>query len=140
MKVGGPSAPGAPTAGSPRRTADGGFAPLVSGASTAAPTAVSATSALGSLEALMALQQEDGPHERRRRAVNRAGSMLDMLDEVKLALLDGEASPTALERLTRAVRSERAETGDPGLEGVLDEIETRAAVELAKLEVRRAAA
>ncbi len=65
--------------------------------------------------------------------------MLDLLDEVKLSLLDGEPTTTALERLTRAVRSERAETGDPGLEGLLDEIETRAAVELAKLEVARAA-
>jgi hypothetical protein len=32
------------------------------------------------------------------------------------------------------VRQERARTGDESLEGVLDEIETRAAVELAKLE------
>jgi hypothetical protein len=87
----------------------------------------------------MALQQEDGPLERRRRAVGRAGSMLDLLDEMKLNLLDGEPNAAALERLTRAVRSERAQTGDPGLEGVLDEIETRAAVELAKLEVSRAA-
>jgi hypothetical protein len=36
--------------------------------------------------------------------------------------------------LTRAVREQRALTDDPGLEGLLDEIETRAAVELAKLE------
>jgi hypothetical protein len=88
----------------------------------------------------MALQQEDGPLERRRRAVNRAGAMLDMLDEVKLALMDGEPTGASLERLARAVRAERSKTDDPRLEGVLDEIETRAAVELAKLEAARAAA
>ena len=33
-----------------------------------------------------------------------------------------------------AVREERATTDDPKLEGLLDEIETRAAVEIAKLE------
>jgi len=139
MKVGAPSTPGAPAAGGSRPAAAGGFAPLVSGAAAAAPTAVSATGAVASLDALMALQQEDGPLERRRRAVRRAGSMLDLLDEVKLNLLDGEPTAAALERLTRAVRSERAETGDPGLEGILDEIETRAQVELAKLDVARAA-
>lgn len=111
----------------------------MSGVAGAAPTAVSATGAVATLEALMALQQEDGPLERRRRAVGRAGSMLDLLDEVKMSLLDGEPTAAALERLTRAVRSERAQTGDAALEGVLDEIETRAQVELAKLGVSRAA-
>jgi hypothetical protein len=38
------------------------------------------------------------------------------------------------------VREQRALTDDPRLEGVLDEIETRAAVELAKLEGVRVAA
>ncbi len=139
MKVGATSTPGAPTAGGPRPAAAGGFAPLVSGGAATASAAVSAAGAVASLDALMALQQEDGPLERRRRAVRRAGSMLDLLDEVKLNLLDGEPTAAALERLTRAVRSERAETGDPGLEGILDEIETRAQVELAKLDVARAA-
>jgi len=39
-----------------------------------------------------------------------------------------------LERLARAIREQRSATEDPALEGLLDEIETRAAVELAKLE------
>ena len=39
----------------------------------------------------------------------------------------------------KAVREERAATEDPKLEGLLDEIETRAEVELAKLEMGRAA-
>ena len=59
---------------------------------------------------------------------------------MKLALLDGVDSAVALERLRRAVREQRDGTEDPRLEGVLDEIETRAAVELAKQEMLRAAA
>jgi hypothetical protein len=39
-----------------------------------------------------------------------------------------------LDRLRRAVRAERDLTEDPQLEGLLDEIELRAAVEVAKLE------
>ena len=57
-----------------------------------------------------------------------------MLDDIKVALLDGDLSSGELDRLRRAVRDERAGTDDPKLEAVLDEIEVRAAVEMAKLE------
>ena len=90
---------------------------------------------------LIALQEVGGPLERRRRATGRASHILDALDELKLELLDGGAdSRRMIEALARAVREQRALTDDPRLEGVLDEIETRAAVELAKLEGRRAVA
>jgi len=83
---------------------------------------------------LLALQDVGGPLERRRRAVSRAGRILDVLDDIKRGLLDGELGVADMERLRRAVRDERAGTDDPRLEGLLDEIETRAAVEIAKLE------
>ena len=41
--------------------------------------------------------------------------------------------------LTRAVREQRSLTEDPQLEDLLDQVETRAAVELAKLEGARVA-
>jgi len=86
------------------------------------------------VEALLALQDVGGPLERKRRAVRRAGRILDVLDEIKAALLAGELSSVDLDRLRRAVRDEREQTEDPSLEAVLDEIELRAAVEVAKLE------
>jgi hypothetical protein len=91
---------------------------------------------VANVDVLLALQDVGGPLERRRRAVSRAGRILDVLDDVKLALLDGSLAPHDLDRLRRAVRDERMQTQDPGLEAVLEEIETRAAVELAKLERR----
>lgn len=100
----------------------------------------SALSGVSSIDALLALQAVGGPLERRRRAIGRAGKILDVLDDVKVALLDGEVLPDALDRLVVAVREERDETEDPRLEGVLDEIEMRAAVEMAKLEGARRAA
>jgi hypothetical protein len=51
-----------------------------------------------------------------------------------VALIGGDLSPGEMDRLRRAVRDQRDATDDPNLESVLDEIETRAAVELAKLE------
>ncbi len=86
------------------------------------------------VEALLALQDVESPTERKRRSVKRAGRLLDELDGLKIALLGGELSQSQLDNLTRAIREQRAGTDDPKLEAVLDEIETRAAVELAKLE------
>jgi hypothetical protein len=108
------------------------MSPGASGA--AGVSGAGAVSAISSLDALIALQEVGGPLERRRRATGRASRILDALDELKLEVLAGGLTPTVVEALTRAVRDQRALTDDPRLEGVLDEIETRAAVELAKLE------
>lgn len=86
------------------------------------------------VEALLALQDVGGPLERKRRAVRRAGRILDVLDDIKVGLLEGELSGADLDRLRRAIRDERDQTEDPKLEAVLDDIELRAAVEMAKLE------
>ena len=87
----------------------------------------------------MALQEVGGPLERRRRAVRRADTILEALEGLKLDLLEGILSPGALHGLTRAVREQRSLTDDPKLEDLLDQVETRAAVELAKLEGPRVA-
>ena len=85
----------------------------------------------------MALQGVEDATERRRRAIRRGGGLLDRLDELKLALLSGEAGEGALDRLSRLVREERPTDPDPGLKSVLDQIDLRAAVELAKADLRR---
>ena len=74
------------------------------------------------------------PLERKRRAVRRAGRILDVLDEIKVGLLSGEIGGADLERLRRAIRDERELTDDPALEAILNDVELRAAVEMAKLE------
>jgi hypothetical protein len=124
------------------RPAADGFAPEA-GSEAGAPSATvhaGAAAALGSLEALLTLQETSTPLERRRRAVRRAGRILDALDELRIAVLDPSSlDQSALQRLAGAVREARDEVEDPALGGVLDEIETRAAVELAKREMKRAA-
>ncbi len=141
MKITGPNSSNAPTIAS-RRAAGPGFAlGSAGGASGAAETSVAlGVSALGSLEALIALQEVDGPLGRRRRAIGRAGRLLDELEGLKLALLDGDIGEDGLRRLSDAVREQREATSDPRLEAVLDQIEARAAVELAKLETALKAA
>ena len=140
-KVGGTArtSVGAPSG---KASSGGGFS--VGGSATARETAPSARlsgpTGVNSVDALLALQQLDGPLERRKRAVGRAGRILDVLDDIKIALLDGEVGTAPLTRLVEALREERSNTEDARLEGLLDEIETRAAVELAKREAAPAAA
>jgi hypothetical protein len=137
MKVTGPSGIGSTSGARPAREAGGeGFRIVTPEAAPGAGSAssVSASRGVMGVEALLALQNVGGPLERKRRAVRRAGRILDVLDEIKVALLEGELSSADLDRLRRAVRDEREGTEDPALEAVLDEIELRAAVEVAKLE------
>ncbi|HUZ13820.1 MAG TPA: flagellar assembly protein FliX [Caulobacteraceae bacterium] len=138
MKVSGSAGPGRVVGAMAARPAASapGFAPAAAAAPASEATSVAAAGAaaqVNSLDALMALQEVGGPLQRRRRAVARAGNILTALEGLKLELLDGRLSRGGMEALTRAVRDQRALTDDPKLEGLLDEIETRAAVELAKL-------
>ena len=141
MKVTGPSAP---TTSTPSRAArsTSGFS-LGSAADAPAPMAApaaSTTTNVAGLSALMALQGVETATERRRRAIRRGGGLLDRLDELKIALLSGEAGEGALERLGRDLREARTDDDEPGLTDLLNQIDLRAAVELAKAEVRRSAA
>jgi hypothetical protein len=88
------------------------------------------------LDALLALQSVDMTIERRKKATQRGRTILDLLDSVKLGVLDGTLSPAMLDSLSAAVGSARDATDDPTLDGILNEIELRAEVELAKLQRR----
>jgi hypothetical protein len=144
MKVSGTGGVG--QAGGPRqaRPAGGGEGfRIASPAAASGPAQAARTTGVAGVmgvDALLALQDVGGPTERKRRAVGRASRILDVLDEMKAGLLSGDLAAGDLDRLRRAVREQRSATEDPKLEGVLDEIETRAAVELAKLEVANPAA
>lgn len=141
MKVTGPSAP--TTSGASRSTsAASGFSlSSTAGAAPAVATTASAGPAgVAGLSALMALQGVETATERRRRAIRRGGGLLDRLDELKLALLSGETGEGALARLGQGLREIRTEDDDPGLTDLLNQIDLRAAVELAKAEVRRSPA
>ena len=142
MKVTGPAGTAASIPGRPTQRATGGFSlsGVAGGDRTSASGATQGAGAVTDVSALMALQGVEDPTERRRRAVRRGGGLLDRLDELKLAMLGGEAGEAALERLSRAVREERPQDSDAGLSAVLDQIDLRAAVELAKAEIRRAGA
>jgi len=88
---------------------------------------------VGGIDALIALQGQDAPAERRRRAVKRGRVALDVLDELKTEVLAGTLGPSTLMRLRSAGTDLRDATGDAGLDAVLAEIDLRLAVEVAKM-------
>ncbi|HEY8567089.1 MAG TPA: flagellar assembly protein FliX [Beijerinckiaceae bacterium] len=101
------------------------------GAARAGGTAAAAP--LATLDALLALQGEDDPAERRRRATRRGHDLLDGLDRLKAALLSGQIPGAELTALAGRLREASAASGDPKLDDLLGQIELRAQVELAKL-------
>ncbi len=90
---------------------------------------------LGGVSTVLALQGTPDSTERRarRKAVERGDAMLDTLEELRLGLLLGTIPLSRLEQLGQLVRVRREQVNDPKLTAILDEIELRAAVELAKL-------
>lgn len=137
MKVVGPNGVSTPASTRSTRSASGfslGQAPTA--ASPSAATASAATGGVSDVSALMALQGIEGPLEKRRRAIRRGGGLLDRLEELKLALLTGDADETSLDQLARTLREERTDDGDEQLSALLDQIDLRASVELAKAEMR----
>src|SRR5262245_33485715 len=96
------------------------------------PTATASTRSVAGIDALLALQGVDDPAERRRRSVNRGRAALDVLEDLKLAVLEGKFDGQTIGRLKTAATGLKDSSGDRNLDAVLAEIELRVEVELAK--------
>lgn len=59
--------------------------------------------------------------------------MLDRLDDLRIDILEGKFTPQRLQGLASALREQRQRTDEEALNAVLDEIELRVEVEIAKL-------
>ncbi|NIZ01390.1 flagellar assembly protein FliX [Thalassospira lucentensis] len=144
MKVSGSKAAG--TSGTSRKKASGasgggsGFADAIrsldSSGDSGAAGGVHSASGVSALDALLALQQSgDALDSPRKTAVLRAKSVLEQLEAVRDGLLSGTLSGPRLKQLVGLLDQQREDINDPELSAVLDEIDLRARVELAKLEV-----
>lgn len=96
---------------------------------------VGSIGAIGALGGLLGAQEVDEGEIRKRKAIKRGRLTLDALSSLRDALLMGELPHSTLTQLEKLVEQERDHTTDPILMQILDEIELRAAVELAKLEM-----
>lgn len=142
MKVGSTSS--AKSVGSARKTGGvsssgtTGFSALLGEVEETSAPSVAATANVGGVEALLAAQavgdalQDDG---RKRRAVARGNDILDKLEDLRAELLTNGVSKQKLIALAQELRERRDAGLDDELNAILDEIELRAEVELAKLNV-----
>ncbi len=137
MRIDGPGRTQSPsTSGATRRAEAGsrGFSLDIGGNATAkAGTTAAPTNAatLGALGAMLALQEFEDPRERRKRGLKRGHDLLDRLESLKIALLSGQMPDAEMDALVTTL-STRVPTGDPRLESLIDDIDLRARVELAK--------
>ncbi|MGE3143861.1 MAG: flagellar assembly protein FliX [Hyphomonadaceae bacterium] len=134
MKIDGVRGPnGTQPAQRTARAAAPGFAPTLGGAGAASSVgAVSGVTPTAALDTILALQGGIEPDGRAKQA-RRGKRLLDALEELARGLLAGVA-PGSLRGELMALHAQAQPSGDLGLDAILLEIDTRAAVELAKLE------
>ncbi len=114
--------------------ADGDFAGHMTASEGRATAGVSGTAHLGSVAALIALQANgDATKGANRAEIDRAEDLLDQLDRIRVGILTGGLSRTTLSRIVANLDERRRDGIAPRLAAVIDEIELRAKVELAKL-------
>ena len=98
---------------------------------------VSGMAGIGGILAAQSVDPDGAPsHQERQRRAQRGTEILDRLEEIRRGLLTGAIPKDRLGDLARFVREKRERGADPVISRLLDEIELRAEVELAKLSRR----
>lgn len=118
--------------GRKKASQSGSFSAALDAGETSAPSATLNTMPVTSL-GLLALQEAPTATASRSKGVARAEELLGQLNDIRRGILLGTLSGPQLQGLLASVRDRKVATDDPRLNGLLDEIELRAAVELAKL-------
>ena len=89
---------------------------------------------ISSVGSLLTLQEMPEDELSNRKAIMHSKTTLETLEKLRHSLLMGSVPAHVLHDLNRMVNSQRHLAVDPKLKEILDDIELRAAVELAKLE------
>jgi Class II flagellar assembly regulator len=95
-----------------------------------------APSPVSTVDALLSIQEvaDSTTGQSKSRARKWGNDVLDQLEQIRIGLIGGVIPRHELERIAAMVDGKRERTDDPALEMILDEIELRAKVELAKLD------
>jgi hypothetical protein len=116
--------------------ADGSFVDeLEDGDGVEAKPAVSTAAPLGAMSSLLSLQEMPDATRGRSRGLARAQDMLQGLEEIRQGLLAGAMPESRLRSLSAMLRQGRGTIDDPRLISLLDDVELRVEVEIAKLEM-----
>lgn len=104
-------------------------------ADTGQAAAPKATQSIAQVDALLAIQGAEDPTARasRGRMRRRADTILSALEKVRMAMLGGTLTVGHMIDIADVVASHREKISDPALTALMDEIDLRAQVELAKM-------
>ena len=106
----------------------------VAGAGESHAQIVAGPGPIAALDSILMLQGMEDSTQGKSRGLAHGEQLLDLLDSVRDGLLAGEIPRTTLNKLAATVTRRHEAFADPKLQDVLDQIELRAHVELAKLE------
>ena len=100
-------------------------------------SSVSTARAITNVDSLLAVQAAEDPTERaaRRRMQDRSDKIIDGLEKIRLAMLNGTLTVGHMIDIADIVASHREKIQDAKLTDIMDEIDLRAQVELAKMRV-----
>ena len=96
---------------------------------------VASTNRISSVDAVVGMQEITDDNKDERGAKNRANLILDKLEDIRMGLLLGEIPKSNLEELSKVLKVARENLVDTKLLEIIDDIELRAKIELAKLEM-----
>ena len=96
---------------------------------------VASTNRISSVDAVVGMQEITDDNKDERGAKNRANLILDKLEDIRMGLLLGEIPKSNLEELSKVLKVARENSVDTKLLEIIDDIELRAKIELAKLEI-----
>ena len=96
---------------------------------------VSMVAAAPELSGIIALQELADASIAKKRLLKHGENILDSLENLRRNILLGRVSLVSLQEISQQLSKQREEFNDPQLTEIIDEIELRAAVEIAKLEV-----
>lgn len=99
----------------------------------------SETASVSGISPLLSLQEVSEYEVERKKLVQHGHSLLDELEELRRQLLMGLVPLHTLSALGERLARQKQAFNDPKLIEIIEDIELRAAVELAKLEMARAA-
>lgn len=120
-----------------QKTGDSTFSSMVGGAgASAASSGAGGVAGVAGIEALLAVQGAGDATEStpRRRMVERGDDLIETLEEIRIGLISGTMTMDQIRRIAQMVNSKREQLDDPLLNEVIDDIDLRAQVEMAKLE------
>ena len=95
------------------------------------------TQNIARLDVLLAVQGTDDPATRasKGRMLARSSALIDTLDDIRTGMLTGTLTVGHLIDVADVVASHREKIHDPELTGLMDEIDLRAQVEIAKMRI-----